>query len=168
MDNKLLKICNLPDSKILFIGIGNVLKSDDGVGVYISRNIHNTRNILSITVEVSIENYIGKINTIEPDILIIIDCVDMKLIPGSYKLLAIEQVLDLTFNTHNISLKRLSEFFHMSTFILGIQPQNLGFGETISFPVLKAANSIIELINNKEANYGNSIFMSGLQRSIKS
>ena len=168
MDNKFLEICNLHKRKILFAGIGNVLRSDDGVGVFISRQIHNTRNIFSLTAELSIENYIGKINKIKPDILIIIDSVEMNSDPGSYRLLAIDNVLDMTFNTHNISLKRLTEFFQMSTFILGIQPLYLGFGENISLPVLQAANSIIELINNTEVIYGNPIFMSGMQRTIKS
>ena len=38
---------------------------DDGVGVYISRRIKNRGNISSLTVEVSIENYIGKINSLK-------------------------------------------------------------------------------------------------------
>ena len=42
---------------------------DDGVGVYISKRIKTTDNISSLTVEVSIENYIGKINSLNPDIL---------------------------------------------------------------------------------------------------
>jgi hydrogenase 3 maturation protease len=168
MYNNLLEICKLDHGKILFAGIGNVLKNDDGVGVFISRHIRNTGNIMSLTVEVSIENYIGKINKIKPDILILIDCVDMKLCPGSYKLLALDQVMDMTFNTHNISLKRLSEFFPVLTFVLGIQPQNLGFGETISSPVLNTANSIIDLINNKEVHYDCPISMPCMQGSIKS
>jgi len=168
MDDNLSEICKLYSKKILFVGIGNVLKNDDGVGVYISKHIHNSGNILSLTVEVSIENYIGKINSIKPDILVLIDCVDMKLNPGVYKLLSVDKIMDMTFNTHNISMKRLSGFFPASTFVLGIQPQNLGFGETISSPVLKTANSIIDLINYKEVNYGCPISMSGMQGTIKS
>ena len=61
------------DKKKLFVGIGNVLKSDDGTGVYISRKIEVRDNISSLTVETSIENYIGKINSINPDILILVD-----------------------------------------------------------------------------------------------
>ena len=52
------------DKRILFVGIGNLLKKDDGVGVYISSGIYNKLNIEALTVEVSLENYIGKINRI--------------------------------------------------------------------------------------------------------
>ena len=138
------------DKRILFVGIGNVLKSDDGTGVYISNRILPRGNIEVITVETGIENYIGKINSIEPDILILIDCVDMKLPPGSVKLLEVCQITDHTFNTHNISLKRLSEFFPMTVFILGIQPVNVDFGENISYIVKDISDKIINQINRQE------------------
>jgi len=136
------------DRSILFVGIGNVLKSDDGAGVYISRNIRKRGNISSLTVEVSIENYIGKINSLDPDILVLIDCVDLGSFPGTYKLLELNQIQDLTFNTHNISLRRLSEFFKMQVYILAIQPEKLEFGENISYLVKNIADKIINLINS--------------------
>ncbi len=144
LDNLLIQ----KDRKILFVGIGNLLKSDDGVGVYISNNIKNRGNISSLTVEISIENYIGKINSLKPDFLILMDCVDLKSPPGTYKLLEINQIQDLTFNTHNISLRRLSEFFKMPVYILGIQPGKVEFGENISYLVKNIADKIINLINS--------------------
>ena len=82
-----------------------------GLEYYISKRIKTNDTISSLTVEASIENYIGKINSMNPDILILIDCVDMKAAAGTFKLLSLRQIQDLTFNTHNISLRRLSEFF---------------------------------------------------------
>jgi Ni,Fe-hydrogenase maturation factor len=66
------------DKKILFVGIGNLLKRDDGVGVYISNRIKNRDNITSLTVETSIENYIGKINNLNPDVLVLLFCIELK------------------------------------------------------------------------------------------
>jgi hydrogenase 3 maturation protease len=140
--------------KILFAGIGNLLKSDDGTGVYISRNIVNCGNISSLSVEVSIENYIGKINMLSPDILVLVDCVEMNSPPGTFKLIPVELIKDLTFNTHNISFKRLKEFFNMPVYILGIQPEKVDFGENISYIVKNVADKIIHLINKQEVHYG--------------
>lgn len=140
--------------KILYVGIGNVLKSDDGVGVYISRRIKQTKSTLTLTVEVSIENYIGKINTIKPDILVLIDCVDLHKSPGTYGIFEIDNIVDNTFNTHNISLNRLGDFFDMPTFILGIQPEKIEFGENLSKVIQKSADNILLIINEKEVNYG--------------
>ena len=136
--------------KILYVGIGNVLKKDDGIGVYISQRIKTRNNVSSITAEVSIENYIGKINSLRPDVLIIIDCVEMGESPGSYKLLFVSMLQDNTYNTHNISLKKLSEFFPMPVFILGIQPESVDFGENISYLVKYEADNLIKLINSEE------------------
>jgi len=127
---------------------------DDGVGVYISRKIKNKGTISSLTVEASIENYIGKINSLNPDLLVLIDCMDMKSTPGTFKLLAVSQIQDLTFNTHNISLRRLSEFFSMPVFILGIQPEKIEFGENISYLVKNVADKIIKQINKQEVHHG--------------
>jgi hydrogenase 3 maturation protease len=154
MSEAIRKLKFQKDKKILFAGIGNVLKMDDGVGVYISKKIKNIENISAITVEVSIENYIGKINSLNPDILILIDSVDMKSAPGTFKLLEINQINDFTFNTHNISLKRLSEFFAMPVYILGIQPEKIDFGENISYLVGDVADRIIKQINKPEVHHG--------------
>ena len=142
------------ESRKLFVGIGNVLKMDDGVGVYLSRRIKTKGNISSLTVEASIENYIGKINSLKPDILILIDCLDMKEAVGTFKLLSLSKIQDLTFNTHNISLRRLSEFFAMQVYVLGIQPEKINFGENISYIVKNVADRIIKQINKQEVYHG--------------
>jgi len=142
------------DKKILFVGIGNLLKMDDGVGVYIAGKIKNRITLSSLIVETSIENYIGKINTLNPDILVLVDCMELGAAPGTFKLVRLSQIQDTTFNTHNISLKRLSEFFAMPVFILGIQPEKIGFGENISYIVKNIADKIIKHINKPEVNYG--------------
>lgn len=150
MSEKLTALLSHTDRKILFVGIGNLLRQDDGAGVYISTRIRETQNIKVITPEVSIENYIGKINSTDHDTLVVIDCVDMNMPAGSIELIPVEQVSDLTFNTHNISLKKLSEFFRNELLILAIQPETIAFGENLSYIVHEACDKIIELINKKE------------------
>jgi len=151
---KLTALLSHTDRKILFVGIGNLLRQDDGAGVYISNRIRETENIKVLTPEVSIENYIGKINSTVHDTLVVIDCVDMNRTAGSFDLIPVEQVSDLTFNTHNISLKKLSEFFRNELLILAIQPETIAFGENLSYIVHEACDKIIELINKKEVTNG--------------
>jgi hydrogenase 3 maturation protease len=154
MFRELNELISQKDKKILFTGIGNLLKMDDGVGVYITNKINSKGNISSLTVEASLENYIGKINSLNPDILVLIDCMDLKSDAGTFKLLSVNQIQDLTFNTHNISLRRLSDFFRMPVYILGIQPEKIDFGENISYLVKNIADKIIKQINKQEVNYG--------------
>ena len=135
------------DSDILFIGVGNVLKSDDGIGVVISSQIKDRPGLRAITVEVSIENYIGKINSMNPGEIVILDCMDLGSDPGAYRIVALDDVEDITFNTHNISLGRLGDFFHVPTYVLGIQPRSIAFGDQLSHPLKETASRIIRQIN---------------------
>jgi hypothetical protein len=64
-------------------------------------------------------------------------------------LVELGSVEDLTFNTHNISLGRLEEFFTWPTWVLGIQPRDLTLGEGLSSPVQLAAGEITGLINQQ-------------------
>jgi len=163
MYKELSDLISQKDKKVLFVGIGNLLKMDDGVGVYISKRIRNIGNISSLTAEVSIENYIGKINSLNPEILVLIDCADIKSLAGTYKLLPISQIRDLTFNTHNISLKRLSDFFTMTVYVLAIQPEKIDFGENLSYLVKGVADRIIKQINQQEVHHGSRIHLQNLQ-----
>ncbi|MFC2087785.1 hydrogenase maturation protease [Bacteroidota bacterium] len=137
----------LEDKNILFVGIGNVLRSDDGVGVYIAEKIQRKKNINTLIVEVSIENYIRKINDLNPEILVLIDSVNFNKEPGYKELKPIEEIQDYIINTHNISLKRVCEFFKMPVYILGIQPKTIKIAEGLSPEVKQVAERIIEEIN---------------------
>lgn len=147
VSEELRKLLSQKEKKILFVGIGNLLRKDDGAGVYVSSGIKGSDSFSSLTVEVSIENYIGKINRMNPDILVLIDAVDMNSDPGTYRLLDIDKTEDMTFNTHNISARKVSEFFKMPVYLLGIQPESIDFGEKMSYLVRNTADKLISIIN---------------------
>ncbi len=135
-------------SSVLFVGVGHRLKSDDSVGIYICERIKPTKIVNKLIVESGIEKFIGKINSLSPDILVLIDCTDFNKKPGYAELFSVNEVQDNTFNTHTISLSRISEFFKMKVFILGVQPQDVGFGEVLSPAVRESADNIISIINS--------------------
>jgi hydrogenase 3 maturation protease len=134
-------------SSILFVGIGNRLKSDDAVGIYICEHLRRGSRKQVLIVESGIEKYVGKINGIAPDLLVLVDCTDFNRSPGYSKLFPVREALDNTIHTHTVSLLRISEFFTMKTYILGIQPACVGFGEDISPQVLDSAHQLIEYLN---------------------
>jgi hydrogenase maturation protease len=152
--DKITELLGRGDRTVLFVGIGNLLRQDDGAGVYISTRIRERKNVRVITAEASIENYIGKINSTGHDLLVLIDCADMRRSPGTWDIISPDQVNDFTFNTHNISLKKLSGFFKKEVQVLAIQPETVAFGENLSYIVLEACRRIIELINKKEVQNG--------------
>jgi hydrogenase maturation protease len=121
------------------------------VGVYISRHIRENRHIRVIHAEVSLENYIGKINAMNPDRIVLIDCMFLGKKPGYSRLLSPEKLEDLSTHTHNISLGMISSFFRSEILVLGIQPATVSFGEGLSAPVQKKADRIVSAINTDYA-----------------
>lgn len=136
---------------ILFVGIGNLLKKDDGIGVYIVQNLEETKRLKQLVVEVSIENYIGKINAQAPDLLILVDAMDLQAGPGRWSLMPACNLRGHTTNTHNISLGQVCELFNSPVYILGIQPQHISLGEGFSPNVKKGADALIGQINHAAA-----------------
>ena len=137
-----------PGVKILYVGVGNRLKSDDAIGIYICERLEISKQKEVLIVEAGIEKFVGKINSLAPDILVLVDCTDFNKKPGYINLFPVSEIPDNTFHTHTISLGRISEFFEMKTYILGIQPDFVGFGEDISPQVMEQANELISFLNN--------------------
>jgi hydrogenase 3 maturation protease len=134
--------------RILFVGVGNILRSDDGIGVYIVNRIVSNQTKYTLNVEVSLENYISTINKISPDVLILVDCIDFKQTPGYFNLLPIKDITETIIHSHHITLSRISDFFKMPVLVLGIQPESLRVGEKLTERVKEAGNRIISHINS--------------------
>ena len=149
MSRDLHDLLDQPPGTILFAGVGNVLKRDDGVGVYIAQKIRQGNGIGGLAVEMGIENHIGKINKLAPDVLVIIDACDFGREPGYAGLARASDMMGMTTNTHNISLAKLSELFNMPVYILGIQPSDISFGEGMDAKVSETAERITDMINSK-------------------
>jgi len=82
MTENLETILEKQNGKILFVGVGNALKSDDGIGIYICRQLKQSDIIQTLIVESGIEKFVGKINSLQPDLLILVDCTDFHKSPG--------------------------------------------------------------------------------------
>jgi hydrogenase 3 maturation protease len=134
--------------KIVFAGIGNVLRSDDGVGPFIAQQIKRSANRIVIIPEAGVERYISAIKREKPDVLIFFDCVHFEKEPGYWRAIPIEMVIDTTCHSHNISLNKLSGFFDSETWVIGVQPADMRVGEQLSEPVAGAAREIVSLINS--------------------
>lgn len=147
MEETYNKLESFIGQRLLFVGVGNILRSDDGIGVYIVSRIVSNQLVTALNVEVSLENYISTINRISPDILILIDCMDFNENAGYFKLLPIKNITEDVIHSHHVTLSRISEFFKMPVFVLGIQPERLCVGEDLSESVKEAGNRILSMIN---------------------
>ena len=148
MKNELTSIISRKESDVLFVGVGNVLRSDDGAGVYIVSQIETEGRFAKLLVEASIENYISKINKLDPDVLIIADCIDFNRKPGFSGLVPIKQIEEFNISSHNISLRRVADHLKMEVHVIGVQPADLRVGENLTPPVRESSDAIITMLND--------------------
>ena len=138
--------------KCLIAGVGNTLRSDDGIGIkvltYLKKNLpsKNFDFLEFANKSIDIINYITKYSG-----TFIIDTVQLNMPPGSVKSFGLEDInINPSINktsSHDISLKDLLNLLNTldiknKVYIIGMQPKNLSYGEKLSeevygsFPVI--------------------------------
>jgi hydrogenase 3 maturation protease len=131
----------------IFVGVGNVMRSDDGVGPYIASRVSNG---FFIDAGETPENYIGSIAKHKPDIVVIIDALDFKAKPGEIIITLADKVKKTTFSTHGMSLElftcQIRQLTNAEVLILGIQPSLLKLNEGLSKHVKAVADRLIRLL----------------------
>lgn len=121
--------------KIAFVGVGNVLKSDDGVGVVLVNMLRDKFKEPGVFLGCGTapENYLEKLGNF--DCVVIFDAIDLGMKSGEIAILKPEELSETDISTHNLSLKLLSRYLEekgIHTIVVGIQPENLRFGEGLS------------------------------------
>ena len=139
--------------KLIVLGIGNEVKSDDGVGPLIIKklkdeNIEN-KNLLFIDAKTVPENFTGKIRKEKPTHLILVDACLMDLQPGEMKIVNKYDFANIGISTHSMSLSFFVRFLEKDTKIniifVGIEPETMDFGE-VTPKVEKAADEFIKTL----------------------
>ena len=123
--------------KVGVLGIGNTLRSDDGVGSLLAVRIKEKVRFTVYDAGSSPENYLGKIIKDNPGTVLIIDAVDSGGQPGNFRIWEKEEFKTVNlFSTHNASLSLtinyLQSHIKADILILGIQPKTLAFGDILS------------------------------------
>ncbi|MGA2622901.1 MAG: hydrogenase maturation protease [Bacteroidota bacterium] len=145
-----------PQSSILIIGIGNIFRGDDGVGILTARNIQR-RNLSGVqTIEESGEGTSLIDAWKDRDTVIIIDAVSSGTKPGTIHSFdaAVQQVPSKFFNysTHAFSLAEAIELARVlnrlpgKLFVYGIEGKNFHAGSALSPEVEKAGNEVLTRI----------------------
>ena len=136
--------------KVAIFGMGNLLRGDDALGPLLVNKLQGKVNAECINAENAPEKYIGKVIKLAPDTLIIIDAVHLGMSSGKYRLLRPEKLTGVGFSTHDIPLPDLVEYIKteidVEIYILGVQPEQLVLGESLSDPVKKTIQTLENLL----------------------
>lgn len=123
--------------KVLIFGIGNTLRSDDGVGSLLASRIKDKVPYIVYDAATSPENYLGRIIKDKPDSIIIVDSADFGGLPGDYKVLEANELKPVNlFSTHNASLSLTINYLQNNLkadiIVLIIQPKTIVFSDKLS------------------------------------
>ena len=145
------KLDKILKGKTLILGIGNVMKGDDGLGpILISRLKGKTKANLLDCEEVP-ENYIQPIIEARPDSIVIVDAADWNGPAGEIRLIDAEEINNISFSTHDSSLQIFINYLKRNLpnthiVIVGIQQKRKGFLDSLSPEVEKAIDELCHLL----------------------
>lgn len=140
--------------KLIILGVGNELKSDDGVGPHIIKklkeeNIEN-KNLLFIDAKTVPENFTGKIRKENPTHLIIVDACLMGLNPGDIQIVNKYEFANIGISTHSMSLSFFVRYLEKDTdfriIFIGIEPETMEWGDNPTPDVEKTAGEFIKTL----------------------
>lgn len=139
-------------SKLIILGIGNNLKSDDGIGPYVIEHLKDiySDNIILINAQTVPENFTGKIRKEKPSHIIIIDACLMKENPGTIKIVDRNDFTNIGISTHSMSLsyfvKYLEQDNNFKIIFIGIEPKTMDFANALTKDVKISADKLIKII----------------------
>ena len=133
--------------KVVILGIGNTLRSDDGAGSILARRINGKGAFKVFDAGPSPENYLEKIIKENPQTIVIADAVDFGGKPGEVRLLEGQNIETVNFfSTHNASISLAINYLQSRVaadiIILAIQPGTLVFGDTLSQSIEKTLTQL--------------------------
>ena len=145
-------------SRVAVLGIGNELSGDDGVGIKIAAALAHTQkekstiatpaNRLIISAGLAPENFTGLLRKFHPNLVIFIDAADIGADPGTVEWLSWKDAGGMSGSSHSLPLSILAQFLvaeiGCEVTILGIQAGSNEYGAALSFPVVRAADEVIQ------------------------
>lgn len=140
--------------KLIILGVGNELKSDDGVGPFIIKNLMaeniESDRLLLINAQTVPENFTGKIRKENPSHVIIVDACLMGCSPGDIRIVDKDDFANIGISTHSMSLSYFVRYLEKDTdfkvMFVGIEPETMDWGEKPTENVEKNAYYFIEII----------------------
>jgi len=126
--------------KVVILGIGNVLRGDDGIGSLLADRLKGKVPWTVYDAAESPENYLGPVIKQRPDTIVLVDAVDFGGEPGEFRVLeATEIKTSNLFSTHNASIGLTINYLQTNLkadiITLIIQPCQITLGGDLSRPV---------------------------------
>lgn len=137
--------------KVAIVGLGNIIRSDDGLGPKFIELLR-ARNVAASLFDCGTvpENYIFPILSTSCDTVILVDAADMGLEPGMAKVFGLGEIANVSFSTHNPSPRLFTDLLktgkeNMNIFVVSVQPKSMELGRPMSGETLKGLEQLADI-----------------------
>lgn len=138
-------------SRTVILGVGNLLKGDDGTGPLVCEALQGTVSATVIDAGTVPENYIRPVINARPQYLLVVDAVDFGGTPGAIGVFTVDQTNDTAFSTHALSLRLFVDVLRtdieVDVLLLGIQPICTQLGRPVSAPVQESIREVTDVLS---------------------
>jgi hydrogenase 3 maturation protease len=135
--------------RVVVVGVGNPLRGDDAAGCLAARRLQGTPGVRVVEAEEVPESFVGDIAAAMPDVVALVDAVDLGAEPGAVAVLEREQVATYAPTTHRMPLSLVMEVVQRRTgtdvFLIAVQPLTLAFGARVS-PEVSATVEVLAAV----------------------
>jgi len=137
--------------KIAILGLGNDLRSDDGLGLYFIEklSIDDPRVMIENVGSVP-EGFTQPLAEFGADRIIMIDAADMRKSPGHTELITKDRIGGISISTHSMPLSFLMMYLEQATggktVLIGIQPKNIQFGEGLTPEIQEVVDRVVNTL----------------------
>lgn len=142
------KLSPIKNTKIVMVGMGNPMRQDDQSGLILLEEIQKRKLLKGakfVSAKTTPENHLEKIVSLHPEIVIFVDTVKMQRAPGEITNIPPTQVESRGFSTHSYSIKLIEKYLRnegINNFMyIGIEPGEMGIGESLTTPVKEGIDS---------------------------
>jgi hydrogenase 3 maturation protease len=137
----------LRDSPTVVLGIGNILKGDDGAGPLVCARLTEAKISAELIDAGTVpENYIQRIIKKAPRTLLVIDAIDFSAEAGTIKVFDPHQLNSHVISTHTLSPRLFVDIIGRSiqvdVYFVGIQPAQTQLGQSVSAAVSRAIEQL--------------------------
>ncbi len=139
--------------RVVIVGIGNVLRSDDAAGMLVARALSqrecaaDTDHVLILEAGHAPENRTAELRRFAPSLVLLIDAADMGKEPGTVEWISEDDIDGMSASTHSLPLSMLAKYLTLElgckVMLLGIQLASNEVGETVSAEVLQAVEEVV-------------------------
>ncbi|MBV6394574.1 MAG: Hydrogenase 3 maturation protease [Anaerolineales bacterium] len=136
--------------RLLILGVGNRSRSDDGLGSRLAERLKGRISVPLIDAGSVPEHFLRQVETLQADLVLVLDTADLRAAPGDIALLELSQIGGLAISTHTVNLPLLFKVIPISrrpkVFVLAVQPEITDAGTQMSLTARNAMQGLESLL----------------------